>query len=285
MKKLLATLVAASLSAGALASNFIRVPVATITGTVQVHPAVQGLGTGLPTPQVPPVVDETPARITLSQASLSFGEKNVGGGASVPQSITISNSGDKSTPIIVGTGDGAPYSIASSTCSSVLAGGSSCAVSVAFQPVTYSPSIPGALTVQASDGIHSVGLSGSGISGLYGEISVESISSPGATLQVGVPAGILIMIRNSGTGLLTLRSASAPGFTVPYVSGVQFCKTTPMEPNLFCTFRVAYTPTSVGPISLPGVLNVTMMSNKYGETEVVAIPFVFAGTVTKPASN
>src|SRR5262249_588465 len=107
------------------------------------------------------------SNVSLSPASLTFGNV-VAGGASATQVVTLTNtSASTSLTINSVTVSGTSYAETDSCVGQVIAPGSTCTISVTFQPyANLAPlSYPGAITVSDSDGLSPqvLGLSGTAV--------------------------------------------------------------------------------------------------------------------------
>jgi hypothetical protein len=108
------------------------------TGTLTVKSSANTLTAALTGTGTPP--------ITSSTTSLAFGNVDVGGSAAQTVGITNTAPGPVPVPALTTSGD---YSF-TTTCASILAGGSSCTITISFKPTTTG-SRTGTLTVASGD--------------------------------------------------------------------------------------------------------------------------------------
>jgi hypothetical protein len=151
-----------------------------------------GGGTPNPAPGTPPA--GTAPSVSLSPTSLAFGSQTVGT-TSVPQSVTLTNSGTAALTItaISAAGDFAQ----TNTCGGSVAQGGSCTIGVTFTP-TAAGARTGSLTIadNAANSPQSVSLTGTGVSAGAG--------TPAGTYTVTV-AGTSGTLVQSATVSLTVR--------------------------------------------------------------------------------
>ncbi len=179
----------------------------------------------------------TPAAVTLTPASLSFGVQLIGT-TSTAQDITVSNTGSNVATIsqVSAVGD---FAISANTCGDSLAGQSGCTLSVVFKPVNSGTSY-GSVTVTDSAGTQAAQLSGTGQSPATDTISPTSLTF--ATQQIGTTsAAEAVTLTNSGDASLTkIQAAGTGNFAV-----VNNCGTS-LSGHASCTMEVSYVPAQVG---------------------------------------
>jgi len=193
--------------------------------------------------------------MSIAPATVAFGTQ-VAGTSSAAQAVTLTNAGN--VPATVGTPSvSAGFSVASTTCPSSLAAGSSCTVNVAFSPSTAGTA-SGTLSLATSGGVQSVTLSGTGQ-------QVSGSASPSA-LTFGVQAlntqsaAQPVTVSNTGNLALGITSISTTGqFTSTSTCGSS------VAVGSSCTVNVVFAPTSSG--SQSGSLTV----NTAGGTYTVAL--------------
>ena len=183
----------------------------------------------------------TQAVASLNPQSLNFGSQ-VRGSNSLPQTLTLSNSGNSALSVssISASGDFAQ----ANTCGAVLAAGGSCDIDVRFTPTATGPrsgslsvlsSAPGSPTTAALSGVGTqAAISVSGSTG-FGTVTVGSSTAP-QTLTVS----------NTGTATLDI---GAPGFAGAaagdYTVASNGCSSG-LAPTTSCSIGVRFTPGAVG---------------------------------------
>ncbi|HEY1808134.1 MAG TPA: choice-of-anchor D domain-containing protein [Acidobacteriaceae bacterium] len=196
---------------------------ANLTGG-QITASLSGTGTGV-------------AVIQLTPPSLNFGPLAIGS-TSAPQSVTVANTGTLATNLTSETVTG-DFHISANTCTSSLAAGASCTVSIAFNPAG-SGSRGGTLTVIDGLGTQRAPLSGTG------QIAATDGLAPGSLLfapqQIGSTSQPQqIALTNTGDQPLTQIVVTATGD----FSFVNNCGAL-LQGHGSCAIAVAYAPTRTG---------------------------------------
>lgn len=197
----------------------------------------------------------TPAAVTLTPASLAFGDEPIGQTAQA-QNVVIANSGSVSASLtqIAVSGD---FSIPASTntCGTSIAADSSCTVGVTFSPAA-SGSRAGALTVTDSAGTQTAILSGTGQSPATDNLAPQSLSflSPQPVGTRSLPQSVTL----TNTGDTTLESIG-----VQVAGDFQFVNNcgASLSGHASCTIDVSFLPTTVG--ASTGTLTVTDALGKH----------------------
>ncbi|MGB9233693.1 MAG: choice-of-anchor D domain-containing protein [Terriglobales bacterium] len=176
--------------------------------------------------------------ITLSPASLSWGNEVVGG-TSGAKSITLTNTGAATLNIggIVPSGD---FAVSQTTCGSTLAVWARCVIKVTFTP-TQVGARTGAITVSgnAPNGPQSVPLSGTG--------TVQATLTPAtatfSTEKVGTssPAKVFTLSNKQSVALTSILISTTGDFAVSATT----CSTS-LAAKSKCTVSVVFTPTKTG---------------------------------------
>jgi FG-GAP-like repeat/Abnormal spindle-like microcephaly-assoc'd, ASPM-SPD-2-Hydin len=198
------------------------------------------------------------AGVTLSPASLSFGDQAVGSTSTV-QSVTLSNTGTSALTIssITASGDFAQ----TNTCGTSLAAGASCSISVTFTP-TAAGNRTGAIAItdNANTSPETVSLSGTGVSAAA-TLSPASVTF--AAQSIGTSsAGQVVSLTNSGTLALTISSITVAGdFAQSNTCG------TNLAAGASCSITVVFTPTVAG--TREGT--VSIVDNAPGSPQTVAL--------------
>ncbi len=111
---------------------------ATATTTASATATASGTATAPPTPSATPTPVDP--KLTFSPKSLKFGKSTMVNSVSKPKTVTIKNGASKKsaiTVLVTGESAAAPFAV-SSECSTSLAPGKSCKVSVTFSPTDTS---------------------------------------------------------------------------------------------------------------------------------------------------
>jgi subtilase family serine protease len=183
----------------------------------------------------------------LSTTSLSFGQQNTGT-TSAAQSVTLSNTGNASLSIsTIAIGGTNPGDFAlTSNCSSSLAAGGNCTISVTFTP-TAAGSRNASLTItdNASGSPQTVSLSGTGVQ------PVVSLSPTALTFgQVDVNSTTTQNVTLSNTGNESLSISSMPIYSS---CGGCFAQTnncgSSVAAGANCTIAVTFSPSVTGQLS------------------------------------
>jgi hypothetical protein len=137
--------------------------------------------------------------LSLLPTSLSFGPQQVAATSAV-QSFSLQNTGGTAVTL-ASTTVTAPFVRTASTCTTTLAAGAACAISVAFSP-TQSGAATGSLNVIDSVGTQSAALSGTGVLAPTDTLSTTAVTLPTTVIgQTSVPQ--TVTLTNSGGSPLT----------------------------------------------------------------------------------
>jgi hypothetical protein len=184
--------------------------------------------------------------IALAPTSVAFGNQLVGV-ASIPQAVTVTNTGTGTLNIssITASGDFSQ----TNSCSAPLPVGTNCIINVTYKPSAIGSGI-GAVTIadNAPGNPHSIQLSGTGV-------------VPGITLTPGnlvFPSQLVgvtsapqtVTVTNTGTGTLSISSITASGD----FSQTNSCSA-PLPVGTNCIINVTYKPSGTGPTS--GAVTIT----------------------------
>ena len=205
-----------------------RTGLLTVYANVAGGQATAGLsGTGTPA-----------ATIVLTPTALPFAATNVGA-TSIPEAITISNTGGTAatlqTPVI--TGD---FSIAANSCGSTLAPSTGCTLSIVFAP-TASGARTGTLTITDSAGTQVATLSGTATSPATDTLAPLALTFAAQQLTT-VSASQQVTLTNAGDVALTLISAQ---IVTGDFTEVNMCGNS-LAPHSVCAFTVTFSPRSIG---------------------------------------
>ncbi len=197
--------------------------------------------------------------VTLSPASITFGNQNVGT-ASAPQTLTLTNSGSAALTIglIQTTGNFAQ----TNNCGASLAVSASCTVNV-----TFSPAQPGNLygTISITDNAFNSPqteiLAGVGI-------AVPAVTATPASLSFGsqqvstTSAAQTVSLQNTGSAALTITSiTTTSGYAEANTCGAS------LAVNATCVISVTFSPATSGTVN--GALTIT--DNAVNSPQVIAL--------------
>ncbi len=193
--------------------------------------------------QIPLLTAAVPsgAAITLSPAGLVFGAQSAGA-ASVPQTITVTNSG--SAPLLVSqvslTGD---FSETDTCTGAAVAAGASCQVQVSFLPAAVG-SRTGVLTVYADvpGGQATASLAGTGTAAAAIVLNPMMLAFPSTTVGATSPVEN-ITISNTSNSSIALQPPSVLG--AGFQITVNTCGAS-LPPSTGCTVAIAFVPAASG---------------------------------------
>src|SRR3954454_212779 len=216
---------------------------------------------------------------------LAFG--NVGGTAPVTKSITYTNTstGDATTPagpvtvsaVTLGGADAAQYAMTEdcTTAAAGIAPGASCKVNVTFTP---KPGASSAATVTIADSTP-VGTRTIDVTGSYTGTMVVDTPVPPAAVNFGdqainaSSAPTNVVIGNTGTGPISIASATIAGASSTHYKPPTNGCTTPVASGGGCEIGVVFAPTTTGPKNAQ--LSVTDSNGK-----TVSVPLTGNGVVS-----
>ena len=196
--------------------------------------------------------------VTLSTSSFTFGSQLLGT-TSAAQVVTVTNSGGATltfSGVTISTGIGtiSEFAIAQNTCTTSVAAGGNCTISVTFAPTGLGSQF-GTLSISddAASSPQSVSLSGTGVA------PTVSLSPPSLTFanqQVdATSAAESVKLTNTGNGNLIITGLSVSG-DFALAAATTTCSTSaPVAPSASCTIAVTFTPTVNGTRS--GVVTLT----------------------------
>lgn len=268
MKKNILAATLALACAGAMASNFIRIPFPELRGKGQTESPATGSLPGAPGgPVIPgdpgttnPSIPEVPkvAVIALDRTSLDFGtltlEKSTP--VSARQVLQVSNTGNAPATLSMSTSDD-PYGLyaTENPCGAELSPGATCNVGISFNPVIAGLGQNGVFSLSSNGGNFDVPLSGSAKAPLFSKVTITSAPTPAFTpeLLVGATSAYKsVTIRNQGTGPTSLAMTLSGSYVLGTAADGSVCPTTLLA-NSQCTARVKFAPT-VGGLAQKGQL-------------------------------
>ena len=208
-------------------------------------------------------------QLTMSPASVSYGNVSVGGSAT--QTITLTNSGNATLTVSQASASGTGFSVSGASWPMTINAGSSASFAAVFAP-TSSGAATGSISVvsNAPGSPALIALSGTGVQGQLGA-SPSSVSF--GSVNVGSSGSQTVTLTNSGTASLTISQASAAG-TGFSVSGI----TTPLTlgAGQSTSFTAKFSPTSAGSVSG----SVSIVNN--GPNSPITVALNGSGTATAP---
>jgi hypothetical protein len=188
----------------------------------------------------------TPAAVTMSATSLSFGPEAIGG-ASQSQTVTLTNTGG--SPLTIGgialTGPGASSFIFANTCTSTLAPAANCTIHGHFAPTT-SGTLTAAITItdSANGSPQSIALSGTGVNAPVVSLTAASLSF--GMQAVGTASGSrMVTLTNVGSAALSINSIFVTGANASQFVFANSCGTT-LAVGASCTIHGHFAPTVAG---------------------------------------
>lgn len=204
--------------------------------------------------------------VSLSPASLSFGNQTVGATSSA-SGITLSNTGTASLTIsgVSLTGaNGAEYS-QTNTCGATVAAGASCSINVSFTPAaTGTRSASVSVSDNATGTPHLASLTGTGIAPVA---STSPSTLTFADQAVGTSsAASVVTLSNTGNAALTITSITIGGANSTEFTQTNTCGTS-LAVGSTCTVSVIFTPGASG----TRTASVSIADNAAGSPQTVSL--------------
>ena len=182
--------------------------------------------------------------LTLSGTGLTFGAQTVGT-ASLPQTVTVGNTGNAPLNLtaITVTGDfnfiGCPTPLS-------IPGGGSCTLSIKFVPTAVGTRNGGiSITSNASGSPHAITLTGEGTPALVPGIALAPSSASFGSVVVGTSATQVLVLSNPGTAPLAISSIAATGTGFSQANNC----TASLAPGAACNISVTFAPAATGAAS------------------------------------
>lgn len=213
------------------------------TATLNLTPTTAGslstnlvVATGTGTLTVPVSAFSEGAAVTVSPSSLDFG--SVPTGTLATQQIQLTNEGNVASALTL-PGAAAPFSVRDTTCTTALAAGASCSVTLGFSPA--------ALTDYTATYTVSTGYSGLPVSmkgtGLGSALQASATSLNFSNVDVGSSSNSqAVSIINAGTLPVAVSSVLVSG----NFSATTSCTGTTLQPGDSCDATVVFSPTASG---------------------------------------
>lgn len=219
----------------------------------------------------------TATAMSVTPNPVAFGSQSIS--VSVTKTVTVKGATTyNATPAYI-TGDTTDFTLTTGAtpCTGTIA--ATCDLYVKFDPLTTGAK-KATLVIQDSDPTSPqlVALTGSGSS--YESFTPASITYKAQVINTA-SANTKVTFKYAGTGTLTLTSlVASSNYSINY-TGVTSggCNTvTSLATNATCTFNVAFTPTSTGPI--PGTITANFTGDPNGVTSL-QLPLTGTGTEVK----
>jgi hypothetical protein len=209
--------------------------------------------------------------VSASPTSLTFGTTNVGA-TSAAQVVTVKNTGTTAVTFNSFTFTGtyaSSYLLSAKTCTTSLAVGASCTLSVEFKPTTAGTLGANlAIADNATGSPQSIPLSGTATQPSSTTVAFSPTSLTFPSTAVGATsAAQVVTLKNTGTTAVTINSYTFAGtYASSYVLTARTCGTS-LAVGASCTLSVAFKPATSG--TLTATLNAT--DNATGSPQTVAL--------------
>ncbi|MCU1224397.1 MAG: choice-of-anchor domain [Edaphobacter sp.] len=225
---------------------------------------LSGAGVAAPSPQ-----------LTVSRASLSFGNTTVNSAAA--QSVTLTSTGTAAVTVSSASISGTGFSLVGGSLPVTLSPGQSLTLQVQFKPVATG-SATGQLTVRsdsATNGTAVIGLSGAGVTAPSPQLTVNSGTVGFGSVTVNTSTTQTLTLTSSGTSVVTVSAVAISGASFSIIGGSSLPVT--LSPGQSLTLQVQFKPMATG--SATGQITITSDSAS-GSTTVVALSGT--GTAVNP---
>jgi hypothetical protein len=220
-------------------------------GTPTVTVTVSGNGVAQPVPAIAITDSVAPA----SDQAIPFG--NVAIGASVDQTVTVTNAGNADLVISTVAGLAAPFELVSDGCSGqTVLPTASCTVDVRFAPAAAGAAA-GSLEIQSNAPPATVAVSGTGLSLANPDIEVTDNTLPADDLLVpfgniteGTTRDRTLTVRNAGgLDLLVGAVAGSNPLAAPFTVEADACSNQTLAPGGSCIIELRFAPPATGAAS------------------------------------
>jgi hypothetical protein len=195
----------------------------------------------------------SPAALTLSSASLDFGNVDLGRSATLPLTVTNVSSAPVTFNGLSATGD---FSVVAGTCpanGSALAASSSCTLQVSFAP-TSTGTRTGVLSV--ANGATALPLTAALTGfGIQTQLQVSPAALNFGSIAEGATAQLTLTLTNAGTVPVTNITTALSGLNASDFAVTVPCAQAALAPGQSCTMTVAFTPSSLGSRSVTLAVN------------------------------
>ncbi len=198
-------------------------------------------------------------------------------GATIGQTITLTNL--TSQALVAGTPTfqtGAPYSVSGNSCTSPVAPGASCGITVVFHSnvagsftdVFTVPVMAASNAQIVSDAVYVFPLSGNATGASLTTVTVSPTSLPFGNVPVGSPATTQqVTINNTGSFPLNVTSVAKSGPAAADYTQTNTCTTAAVAPGMSCTITVGVTPS----VSGGRLAQILVTSNAVGSPHAIAL--------------
>jgi hypothetical protein len=201
--------------------------------------------------------------LTVTPASLSFGDVKVGSEST--QTVRLTNSGSSSMAISAVSASGTGISLSGPSFPVTLAAGASTSLNAMFKP-TVAGNASGTLTISsdAANSPDAIGWSGTATSSSTLQLTASPASENFGTVSVGSSGSAMVQLKNTGTASVKISAIamSGPGFTLSSLS-------LPMTlaANQAATLTAGFKPTTSGQFSG----HITVTSNATDSPTLVSL--------------
>ncbi len=198
---------------------------------------LSGTGTTVSSPQL------SSPQLTISAASLTFGDVTVNTASTQP--VTLTSTGTAPVTINSATLSGAGFAVSGATLPATLNPNQAMTLNVQFDP-TAAGAATGQLTIKSNSSTNTtavVNLSGTGTAALSPQLTISAASLTFGDVTVNTASTQPVTLTSTGTSPVTIDSAtlSGAGFTL---SGATFPVT--LNPTQSVTLNVQFDPTAAG---------------------------------------
>jgi FG-GAP-like repeat/Abnormal spindle-like microcephaly-assoc'd, ASPM-SPD-2-Hydin len=184
----------------------------------------------------------TPPPITLSPASIAFGDQTVGvKSAAMPVTVTNTGTAAITSLSIAMTGANTTSIQQTNNCPTSLAAAAKCTINVTFDP-TGTGLRTASVTLTDNLGTQNVPATGTGIAP---PISLTPASLAFGNETVGVPAEKTVTVKNNGASAIAFTSITVTGANTVSFQQTHNCGAS-LGPSASCTINVTFNPTGSG---------------------------------------
>ena len=231
---------------------------------------------------------ELSPQLTISAASLTFGDVTVNTASTQP--VTLTSTGTAPVTINSATLNGVGFTVSGATFPVTLNPTQSVTLNVQLDPATAGAAT-GQLTIQSNSSTNStavVNLSGTGTAALSPQLTISAASLTFGDVTVNTASTLPVTLTSTGTAPVTINSATlgGTGFTV---SGATFPVT--LNPTQSVTLNVQFDPTTAGAatgqltIQSNSSTNSTAVVNLSGTGTAVSSPQLTVGPASLAFGN
>jgi trimeric autotransporter adhesin len=186
--------------------------------------------------------------VSLTPSSLTFAATNVGT-TSVPQTVTIKNTGTTAVTVksYAFTGSNAnDFLLPSKTCSTSLAAGTSCTLSITFEAAAAGTATASLVATDSANGSpQTISLTGTGATPATVSLSPSSLTFAATNVGASSAAQTITMTNTSATAM-TVRSFALSGSNATdFLLAGKTCLTS-LAAGASCTLSVAFKPITAG---------------------------------------